>query len=169
MARGRKPKPTSLKVLEGNPGRRPIHQLSCPVPGRVPTPPSHLDKYAREEWARLAPGLHGLGLLRETDRAVFAAYCQAYSRWRTAEEALQEAAELKTGGARSAYISRTTRGTVAKHPLVQISETAAAAMVKYASEFGLTPSASARLSLPPGGAGGKFAGLLGGKSDDDEE
>ena len=31
MARGRRPKPTALKKLEGNPGKRPLNELE-PVP-----------------------------------------------------------------------------------------------------------------------------------------
>lgn len=160
---GRKTKPTKLKVLEGNPGKRPI-QEEPDVSSEIPSSPPHLDEYAKEEWDRLAGGLHILGLLYQVDRGVFAAYCQAYSRWRIAEEAIQESARLKTGGTKDALIARTTKGTLTKHPMVDISEKAAAAMVKYASEFGLTPSARARLAVSPGGDGtGKFDGLLGKK------
>ena len=34
MGRGRKPKPTALKKLEGNPGKRPLNELE-PVPPTV--------------------------------------------------------------------------------------------------------------------------------------
>jgi len=158
---GRKPKPTSLKIIEGNPGKRRIKE-EPKVQSDLPSPPSHLDKYAKQEWKRLATGLHALGVLYEVDRGVFAAYCQAYSRWRSAEEGIQEAAKLKVGGMAKALTCRTTKGTITKHPLVVISENAAAAMVKYATEFGLTPSARARLAIDPEKYNkGKFSGLIG--------
>lgn len=144
---GRKTKPTNLKVIEGNPGKRKIKQ-EPDFQSDMPSPPSHLDDYAVEEWGRLAPGLHALGILYATDRSVFAAYCQAYSRWRTAEELIQRAA--KAGG--DGLSSMTTKKTLMKHPLVGISEKAAAAMMKYALEFGLSPSARARLAIDPGKA-----------------
>ena len=49
---GRKPKPTALKKLEGNPGKRPLNTME-------PTPPNvsiHCPQYllpdARKEWKR---------------------------------------------------------------------------------------------------------------------
>lgn len=162
--RGRKPKPTSLKILEGNPGKRKIKEDPDMSSG-LPFPPSHLDDYAKEEWDRLAFGLHAIGILYEVDSAVFAAYCQAYSRWRSAEEGIQKSSEIE-GAVFGALVCPTTKGTLMKHPLVDISEKAAAAMVKYASDFGLSPVARARLAIDPGKAKkGSFEGegLIGGR------
>ena len=163
--RGRKPKPTHLKALENNPEKRPPKEDPDMSSG-LPSPPSHLDKYAKEEWDRLASGLHTIGILYEVDTAVFAAYCQAYSRWRTAEEGIQKSAGIE-GAVFGALVCLTTKGTLMKHPLVDISEKAAAAMVKYSLEFGLSPSARARLAIDPGKKKkGGFAekGLIGGPS-----
>ena len=161
--RGRKPKPTKLKVIEGNPGKRKIKEDPDMSSG-LPSPPSHLDKYALEEWDRLAAGLHSIGILYEAHSAIFAAYCQAFSRWRAAEEGIQKAAEIE-GAVFGALVCLTTKGTLMKHPLIDISEKAAAAMAKYAVEYGLSASAQARLSIDPGkGKKGGFAdeGLIGG-------
>ena len=47
---GRKPKPTALKRLEGNPGKRPLNALE-PVPPTVPLQcPRHLLPEAKKEW-----------------------------------------------------------------------------------------------------------------------
>jgi len=160
---GRKPKPTNVIKLEGNPGKRPIPE-EPDVSSDCPAPPDHLHEYAREEWYRMAAGLHTLGLLYQVDRAVFAAYCCAYARWRIAEESLLEEAKLKPGGMPATFKSRSTKGTWRKNPMLEISEKAAADMVKYAAEFGFTPSARARLGTSPGGEGsGKFDGYLGKK------
>lgn len=148
--RGRKPKPTHLKALENNPEKRPPKEDPDMSSG-LPSPPSHLDEYAMQEWERLAPGLHTIGILYEVDTAVFAAYCQAYSTWRTAQEGIQKAAKIE-GAIFGALVCLTTAGTLTKHPLVRISEESAAAMVKYALEFGLSPSARARLAIDPGKA-----------------
>ena len=86
MARGRRPKPTALKKLEGNPGKRPLNELE-PVPPVVSLRcPNYLLPEARKEWRRLAPILMNLGLLTAADAVPFAGYCQAYARWREAQD-----------------------------------------------------------------------------------
>jgi phage terminase small subunit len=50
-----------------------------------------------------------------------------------------------------------------RNPLVAIAANAASDMVRYASEFGLTPLARGRIAAGGGyGPPGKFDGLLGG-------
>jgi phage terminase small subunit len=71
--RGRKPKPTYLKVLEGNPGRRPPNAGEPKPARRAPTCPSHLCPAAKAEWKRLAQQLSVLRILTELDRAALAA------------------------------------------------------------------------------------------------
>jgi phage terminase small subunit len=85
MKTGRKPKPTALKLLKGNPGRR---NLSKPAPAfdpAKPSPPPFLNDDALQEWHRLIDILFKTGVMTETDRAAFAAYCQSYGRWVQAE------------------------------------------------------------------------------------
>ena len=57
-ARGPKPTPTALRVLQGNRSKRALPQNE-PKPQRgLPSPPHYLDAYALEEWERLAQNLH---------------------------------------------------------------------------------------------------------------
>ena len=86
--------PTHLKLLRGNPGKRPIKPEPEPsVPDTPPEPPDFLSEDAVNEWWRVAPELHALGLLTELDVAPFAAYCDAYARWITAERLLSAMAD----------------------------------------------------------------------------
>ena len=99
--KGRKPKPTHLKLVTGNPGRRRVK--IGPEPTAVaPLPPPELADDALTEWHRVAAELEPLGLLTVVDRAVLAAYCQAYGRWALAEQALAKmaAADPVTDGLR---------------------------------------------------------------------
>src|SRR5580704_4521684 len=84
MSAGRRPKPTALKVIEGNPGGRPLNPDE-PKPSGIPSCPRHLNKEARAEWHRISKELVTIGLLTSIDRAALAAYCVAYSRWIEAE------------------------------------------------------------------------------------
>jgi P27 family predicted phage terminase small subunit len=110
-------------------------------------PPPELGDDAQREWRRVCAELHEQGLLTELDRMPLAAYCQAYGRWVTAERALVAMASLDpvTGG----LLIKTSNGNAIQNPLVGIANSAAAAMVRYAAEFGMTPSARAR--VVPGG------------------
>ena len=52
--RGRKPKPTALKVLEGNPGKRPLNDREPVPPKGTLKCPAWLLPEAKKEWKRLA-------------------------------------------------------------------------------------------------------------------
>jgi len=83
--RGRKPKPTVLKALAGNPGKRAINRSEPAIPNGIPDCPSFLDDEAKAEWFRVASILNQMGLLTRADRSALAAYCTCYSRWVSAE------------------------------------------------------------------------------------
>ena len=87
---GRKPKPTALKKLEGNPGKRKLNTKE-PMPGKgMPDCPKWLLPEAKEEWKRLCQKLSEMGVLTEVDMAAFAAYCQSYARWKEAQQHIDE-------------------------------------------------------------------------------
>jgi P27 family predicted phage terminase small subunit len=159
---GRRPLPTHLKVLRGNPGRRalPENEPEPAAPLQVPDAPAFLQGYACDEWYRIAEELLRLGLLTVVDLQPLAAYCMSYARWRTAEETLIEMAKLDP--VLRGLLLKTRSGTPIQNPLVATAARAAADMVRYATEFGLTPSARARISAGPLATArdSKFAGLL---------
>lgn len=88
--RGRKPKPTVLKVLEGNPGKRRINDREPAAPGWIPDCPDYLDDVGRDEWQRTGEVLRYMGFLSLADRTALAAYSTAYSRWVQAEAAVKK-------------------------------------------------------------------------------
>src|SRR5438067_3785806 len=76
--RGRRPKPTRLKMLTGNPGKRPLNHDEPRPEANIPECPPELGPLARQEWDRLVGELAALRLLTNLDRAALAAYCGAY-------------------------------------------------------------------------------------------
>jgi phage terminase small subunit len=78
--RGPAPRPTAIRILEGNPSKRPINRAE-PMP-RLKTPvcPSHLDDLAKTEWERLVRIISNMKLLTEADYIPLANLCMAYSR-----------------------------------------------------------------------------------------
>ncbi|WP_323768596.1 phage terminase small subunit P27 family [Marinovum sp.] len=141
--RGPKTLPTNLKVVTGT--VRP-HRLNPdePRPEPVaPDAPDHLTDVARAEWDRIVTELTALGLLTRLDRGSLAAYCQAWGRWRTAEEALARMAGRDS--ATEGLMIRTKSGNFIQNPLVGTANKAMADMLRYAAEFGMTPSARSRI------------------------
>ena len=57
----------------------------------------------------------------------------------------------------SGLMIKTTNGNPIQNPLVGIANKAAAAMVRYAAEFGMTPSARSRVEGAPAGRNGDTA------------
>jgi P27 family predicted phage terminase small subunit len=139
MAVGRKPTPTALKLVKGNPGKRPVNQSEAKISLSEPTPPAFLCDDAKVEWGRVCSALYAAGLMTELDRAALAAYAQSYGRWAQAERELS----LMT------LTVSTTNGNDIQNPLVGIANKAKADMVKYAAEFGMTPSARSRVTATP--------------------
>jgi len=143
--KGRRPKPSHLKLVTGNPGKRPLNKDEPKPKLSQPVPPAHLSTAAKGEWKRIAGPLYKLGLLSSIDRGVLAAYCQAYGRWVQAENAIKKMAakDELTGG----LMIRTSNGNAIQNPLVGTANKAMSEMAKYAGEFGMTPSARSRITI----------------------
>jgi len=137
--RGRRPKPTRLKVLTGNPGKRPLN-VNEPRPEiAIPDCPVELGPVARREWDRLAVELSCLRILTNLDRAALAAYCGAYAMWAEATEAIQKFGTMV----------KSPSGYPQQSPYVAVANRQAEIMMRIASEFGFTPASRSRITTPP--------------------
>ena len=130
MARGRRPKPTALKKLEGNPGKRPLNELEPVPPVASLRCPNYLLPEARKEWRRLAPILMNLGLLTAADAVPFAGSCQAYARWREAQDEITRHGSIYKDG----------DGRIRPNPYIAIANQQMREIKSFAADFGLTPS-----------------------------
>src|SRR3990172_2095863 len=137
--RGRKPKPTVLRAIEGNPGKRPLNDREPKPPEGTPDCPEYLDEHGKAEWFRLVPILKQMRVFTEVDRTALAAYCTAFSRWIHAE------AQVKKYGT---IVKSPEKGFPMKSPYLCVASEAMEAMRKFMVEFGLTPSSRSRLRVP---------------------
>lgn len=137
--RGPAPKPTALKRLQGNPGKRALNDSEPRPVATLPRCPSHLQGEARAEWRRVARGLHDAGLLTQIDRAALAIYCQAWARWVKAEGQIQRHGEVVKSAA----------GNVMQNPYLSIANRAMKQMQLMARELGMTPSARSQIKVQP--------------------
>ena len=133
--RGRKPKPTAIKELEGNPGKRPLNDAEPKLVKKAPPCPKWLEPEAKKEWRRLSKQLEAIGVLTEVDQAAFASYCQAYARWKEAELFITQ----------HGSIFKTPSGYVQQVPQVSIAQQNLKIMQSFCSDFGLTPATRSRI------------------------
>ena len=132
---GRKPKPTALKLIQGNPGKRPINKNEPQPAKRRMKAPAYLSVEAKKEWRYMATKLFKMGLLTEIDRAALAGYCQAYGRWVEAENILNEKGPLY----------KTENGCILQSPMLCVANRAMDQMYKFLTEFGMSPSSRSRV------------------------
>lgn len=136
--RGRKPKPTAIKELEGNPGKRPLPNEPTFSPVFPKTPPKWLSKEAQKLWGELVPMLQSVpGLLQSVDVSAVELLCESYAQWKAAAQVLQEHGQTFT----------TPNGYVQQRPEVAIAQKNAKLVKELCAEFGLTPSSRSRINL----------------------
>jgi P27 family predicted phage terminase small subunit len=144
-------KPVALQLIRGNPGKRKLPKEPQPASSpRCPEPPDYVTGAAADEWKRVGPQLHALGLLTLVDLSAFAVYCISFARWKLAE-GLLEGQPLVVGGYNENPVV---------NPLVRVAGQAARDTVRFAAEFGMTPSSRAGVSAAGKPFPSKFGDLL---------
>ena len=136
--RGRKPKPTKLKELNGNAGKRALNKNE-PKFDRITNidPPEWLEPLAGEMWERVVPQLCANDLLTVGDLHNVEAFCTAYARWR------QSQIEINNYGV---VVPHPETGVLQKNPAVTVMTETARQLVTFGSLLGLDPSSRARLT-----------------------
>ena len=139
--RGRKPKPTAQKVLEGNPGKRPLNTKEPVLPDPSDTfdaPPPELleDVVAGAEWTRLTPMLRKARTITEADRGSLVALCQQWSRY------LEANRNVSTAG----MVIKSPSGYPMPNPYIGIANKALGHCLRLWAELGITPSSRSRVT-----------------------
>lgn len=139
--RGRKPKPTKLKQLGGNAGKRALNKNE-PQFDQITNiePPKWLEPLAVEMWQRVVPQLCANDLLTVGDLHNVEAFCMAYARWRQAQESITLYGVVTTNP---------ETGALLKNPAVTVVNEASRQMIQFGSLLGLDPSSRARLIGTP--------------------
>jgi P27 family predicted phage terminase small subunit len=140
LMRGRRPKPTQLKELEGNPGKRPLNKRELKPKGDLYAAPAWMSDTQREGWAYAithAP----YGLLKQLDRSILAI-------WVVAEDLHREAAEKVT---QFGLLTKSPNaGLPLQSPYLAILNKQAQIMLKAGAELGFSPSSRTRVQVDKG-------------------
>jgi P27 family predicted phage terminase small subunit len=135
--RGRKPVPSYLKVLRGNPGKRALNENE-PVPeGRLADPPDWMSESQQTGWnyaIEHAPP----GLLKKLDRSVLAAWVVAEDLHRKASEQVEKFGILTKAP---------NTGLPIQSPYLPVVNKQAQILLKAAEQLGFTPASRTRIQV----------------------
>lgn len=144
MGRGRKPKPTVLRMLQGNPGKRALnHEEPAYGPG-APDKPAFLDDFASEEWDRLTEMLVSARVVTKGDSGILIVAADAYSQLRQCQEFLKKKSSLS-------YDASSVNGGTSYKPYPEVAQRNMARRQYQAalSELGLSPSSRSKIKTLP--------------------
>lgn len=130
--RGPAPKPTKLKALQGNPGKRPLNENEPEPTGEVKKPYGYVKHQPKisKLWDKYAPVLKEMGLLTPADELAF------IMMLRHAQICHDAWFHIRTEG----IIRYDEQGIERKHPAMQIIRDNSSALLRYMAKFGFTPS-----------------------------
>lgn len=148
--RGRRPKPSAIKELEGNPGKRALNKKEPKPAAGVPKCPNHIKGAARTEWNRLIAELAEMKLLVRADRAAIGLCCSAWAMYVKACNKLEKEGEVVI----------TEKGGMYQNPWVGIRNRSMEQVHKFYTEFGLTPSSRSRVKVDMPTEEDEMAGFL---------
>lgn len=148
--RGRKPKPTEQKKLEGNPGKRALNNQEPKPDIVIPECPPHLQGEARKEYQRITPILAKLKVISEADLASLVSYCELWGIYLNATKMLKKEGEVLYSDKGNAYIN----------PWKNIQTGAMKDMLRFSVEFGMTPSSRSRIKVETPTEEDKMTGFL---------
>jgi P27 family predicted phage terminase small subunit len=154
----RPPKPTALKLIQGNPGKRATGKQE-PDPTYLAdlTPPGWLSDAAAQVWEEVAPRLARNKLLTEVDVEALAMGCTAMAQYRLAAARVGDQAvkgKPMQDAEGNVVLDKDDKPVMAGehiNPWAMVqSMTFKQAMVVFA-QFGMTPQARTRIALQPQG------------------
>jgi P27 family predicted phage terminase small subunit len=140
MKRGAKPKPTYLRIINGNPRDKPLN-LNEPIPtGNLHEAPAWLNSSQKEGWnyaIEHAPP----GLLKHLDRSILTIWVIAEDCHRQASQKVNEVGML---------IKAPNTGLPIQSPYMAIQNKQAHIMMNAAAQLGFTPSSRSQISVEAG-------------------
>ncbi|MFV0283731.1 MAG: phage terminase small subunit P27 family [Castellaniella sp.] len=133
--RGRKPTPTALKIIAGNPGKRPLNAHEPQPRGELIDPPEWMTDRQKDTWREVIE-LSPPGLLKDVDGSVFAVWVVAFDLYQEASDKLARTGML---------IKAPNTGVPMQSPYLAIVNKQAQIMMKAAAEMGFTPASRSRV------------------------
>lgn len=144
------PKPTALKLLEGNAGKRQLPKHEPRLAVGAPECPEWVTGSARAHWSDIAQQLKLMGVATSADKYALGLMVDALGDYIAAKKTLEEQGDTFTS----------EKGYVGVHPCVAIRTNAWERILKALREFGLTPSSRTRVASMGEGKRDEFEDFL---------
>jgi len=140
---GRPAKPTALKLVNGNPGKRALNGKE-PEPDLLQdlAPPPHLAAPVAAVWNQLAPQLRKAQILTAIDTPALEIACDAIAVFRLAMEKTADGKVL---------VKNAETGNVSLSPWEMVKSMSAKRALAVLREFGATPAARSKVMVDPQG------------------
>ena len=138
---GRPKKPTRVKELQGTRerSREVANEMTLSKFEGVPEPSKKLKTLeGKGLWIKICKELYDIGLLYEVHLPLLIAYCTEYELFNKMLNRIEKEGEMFT----------TQAGYMQPHPAIGIKNKCILNLVKIANEFGLSPAAMTRISMP---------------------
>jgi P27 family predicted phage terminase small subunit len=130
------PVPTYLKLLNGNPGKRPINQDEPQPKGNLSDAPDWLSDGQKEIWEYAIQNAP-VGLLKMLDQSILEAWVVAKSMHQYANTKVQKHGQLV----------KTPNGNWIQNPYLSILNKQAIIMMKAVNEMGFSPASRTRVKV----------------------
>lgn len=141
--RGRRPVPTQIKKLRGNPGRRPLNALEPQSKRCKPVPPAYADELDKEIWNHYTTVLDDMDMLTEAD------YFTLVNLTNIEKQIILLQSDIKKEGFTVTILKMDSLGNeikeVKSNPKVTQLHRLYSTYVRYSVLFGLDPSSRVRL------------------------
>ena len=149
MPAGRPPKPTALKLVEGNKGKRALPKNEPdPVYLNDLTPPAWLGPQAAEVWNEIAPRLRRARCLTELDIDALAMGCVAIAQYRQSVRRVGDQL-VKAKIIESEITGQPVETGEHVNPWYIVQSMSYKQANNLFSQFGLSPSARTRIAINP--------------------
>lgn len=135
MTSGRKPMPTSMKVLRGETRPSRLNRDEPRPAPRRPSCPSYMSASAKRAWRVICRELGAMGGLHAADAALVEVLANALAGYRGATTLVNQTGQLVKG----------RDGNIVRHPLLIVIKQHSDTIIRVSSELGLSPSARTRL------------------------
>ena len=142
-----KPKPKKLKLLEGNPGKRPLKEEPMPEPVEPGYAYDTLTDLEKEIWDTHYRILEPIGLLTEADGENFANVCRIVAKIRAIDKILADPETKILISYTEMAPNGTEKPVVKLNPLFPEQRQLMKDLRLYAPEFGMTPRGRVGLSV----------------------
>lgn len=140
--------PTHLRLVRGNPSKRPINKNEPQPPKGVPPVPKHFDKQGKYWFKRMAEELDAIGVISQLDARALELLVEAYTEYRHHCETLDREGYTYAVYSDDDYDEGKEREIrmIKPHPAAMMKADAWKRLRAMLAEFGMTPSSRSKVS-----------------------